>query len=316
MIKKMKNNVFNLNEFLDRLEFGEVQELGKISMVPLMFNKKQKVKYISLAKALKKKRVEIKEVNEGGEVPQLLVVNKGRKKVLLIEGDTLEGAKQNRVLNTSILLKKRSETIIPVSCVESGRWHYNKDHFSESDFAMPFMRKDKINSVTNGMFKHGDKSFYYADQSLVWDNIDKALSLLKINSSTRSFNDITKRTQIKWKDYKDHFKLLPNQRGFIFISNGKVLGMDYVSSPKVFKQVFPKLMESYLLQSVYFEKEGRNRNTKKEFQNAPDFLVALYQAKTYRFKSPGLGYDHRISHKTIAGNILTYKKEVIQFSAF
>ncbi len=38
--------------------------------------------------------------------------------VLILDGSELKGAKQNRIVNISILLKKNFEIIIPVICVE------------------------------------------------------------------------------------------------------------------------------------------------------------------------------------------------------
>ena len=50
------------------------------------------------------------------------MVNRGPKPTLIIDGEELVGAKQNRVVNLTILVAAESELIIPVSCVEAGRW--------------------------------------------------------------------------------------------------------------------------------------------------------------------------------------------------
>ena len=69
------------------------------------------------------------EVSEQGDVPNLLFENLGDRKVLLVDGDELVGAKQNRIINTTILLGGKSSTVIPVSCVEQGRWSYDSPRF-------------------------------------------------------------------------------------------------------------------------------------------------------------------------------------------
>jgi hypothetical protein len=87
----------------------------------------------------------IREKGEAGTVPELLVINEADSPVLLLDGEELIGVKQNRTLNTTILLKEHSRTIIPVSCTEAGRWSIVLDRFSHSDlFATPRIREKKI----------------------------------------------------------------------------------------------------------------------------------------------------------------------------
>jgi hypothetical protein len=68
----------------------------------------------------------------------LWVFNPGDFQVLLIDGDVLPCAKQNRALNTSILFKELSEKRVPVSCTEQGRWSYASASYAESANAMAF----------------------------------------------------------------------------------------------------------------------------------------------------------------------------------
>ena len=51
-------------------------------------------------------------------MPTLRVINGADRPVLLLDGEELVGAKQNRVLNTSVLVAKGARLDIPVSCVE------------------------------------------------------------------------------------------------------------------------------------------------------------------------------------------------------
>ena len=62
------------------------------------------------------------EVSRGGSVPELKVVNKSDRMLLILDGEELVGAKQNRIVNTTILIAGNTATVIPVSCVEQGRW--------------------------------------------------------------------------------------------------------------------------------------------------------------------------------------------------
>ena len=76
--------------------------------------------------------VQIGETSEAGRVPELRVLNHGDRAVFLLDGEELIGAKQNRVLNLSILVPPHSESTIPVSCVESGRWSRRSAHFGSA----------------------------------------------------------------------------------------------------------------------------------------------------------------------------------------
>ncbi len=57
-------------------------------------------------------------------MPELAFENASAEKILLVDGDELIGARQNRVVNISILVGGGQRVVIPVSCVEHGRWSY------------------------------------------------------------------------------------------------------------------------------------------------------------------------------------------------
>ena len=154
---------------LQSVQFAEVQIYRNIAIVPLIAPADGAFQYRTLGEALAASDIAITEVSTAGSVPDLLVVNRANKAVLLVDGEELAGAKQNRVLNSSILLKERSETTIPVSCTEQGRWAYASQAFSESGNVMAYKsRSRKTRSVQRSLeASEGHKS----DQGEVWDGI-------------------------------------------------------------------------------------------------------------------------------------------------
>ncbi len=54
--------------------------------------------YLTLDEALAAKTATVTEVSESGSVPELYFQNEGDLPVLLLDGEELVGAKQNRVL--------------------------------------------------------------------------------------------------------------------------------------------------------------------------------------------------------------------------
>src|SRR5258707_383747 len=78
----------------------------------------------------------------------LMVRNRSERLVLFLEGQELKGAKQNRILNSSVLIAAGNDARIPVSCVEQGRWHYRSRHFgSTGHYASPKLRTVLRSSV-------------------------------------------------------------------------------------------------------------------------------------------------------------------------
>src|SRR6266404_9838332 len=128
---------------LQSLQLGTTQHYKNISILPLLTPKDGSVQYQTLGDALATWDVAVTETSPSGAVPELFVTNKGNQPVILLDGEELAGAKQNRVVNTTILLKENSETRIPVSCTEQGRWSYNSKSFQESGNIMAYKSRSK-----------------------------------------------------------------------------------------------------------------------------------------------------------------------------
>src|SRR3954471_9137524 len=134
---------------LPDVSVGDPIRYESLFVFPLFSPPEGVVDYLLSDDAIQAGSVTVEEVSEGGSVPDLLVTNLGDSRVLFLEGEELRGAKQNRVLNTSVLVAARSKTTIPVSCVEQGRWRYRARQFGSSgSHSSPKLRHILKKSVT------------------------------------------------------------------------------------------------------------------------------------------------------------------------
>ena len=101
-------------------QLGDPLEHRGVVIIPLFPQHDPVAAYLTLDEALR--GFCVREVGEAGLVPELLVENPLAEDVLLYDGEELLGAKQNRILNVTVLVGGRSKLPIPVSCVEEGRW--------------------------------------------------------------------------------------------------------------------------------------------------------------------------------------------------
>jgi hypothetical protein len=109
------------SQMIENLQIGDAVEHRGIVIAPLFPRRDPVAAYLTLDEALAG-GLRIRETSESGSVPELVVENPLEARVLLFDGEELIGAKQNRILNVSVLVEAKTTLTIPVSCVEQGRW--------------------------------------------------------------------------------------------------------------------------------------------------------------------------------------------------
>ncbi len=294
------------------LVVGQKQQFKNMTVFPLFTSIKEDCDYLSLSEAIENQSIEITEIDNQGSVPELKVINKGHKKVLFLDSEELKGAKQNRILNTSVLIKKESETVIPVSCTERGRWDYRSPNFTTSGhMGFSGLRKSKSKSVAYSL--KISKSFR-SDQSEVWNSIDKNMDNLNVHSHTSAMEDSYSSRHNDLEDYMKAFVPIKNQRGILVMINGKAVGLDFISSDKVYSSVHTKLTRSYSMQALTQLPAIDEEATSDQLPDV--FLNKIIHANVESYNSPGHGKDYRIEPNVVIGHGLVYKKEVIQMSVF
>jgi len=94
----------NVLRFLEGTKVGAKQSHKNMTLYCLLAAKESDVDFMMLDEALGSGGLAITELDDSGSVPELKVTNKSDRRVLMLDGEELVGAKQNRVLNVTVLI--------------------------------------------------------------------------------------------------------------------------------------------------------------------------------------------------------------------
>ena len=298
---------------LQSVQFGQMQTHKNISILPLISLADGVFQYRTLSEALATKDIVITEISTAGSVPELMVVNHGKESVLLIDGEELAGAKQNRVLNTSILLKGTSETKVPVSCTEQGRWSYASKAFGESGNVMAYKsRSRKTRSVHSSLETSGTPM---SDQGEVWEGIAELHAKACSTSPTAAMSDVYKAREEDLAISDNTFVSVAKQVGLLAFIGGKPVGMDLVSLNSAYSKLHSKLVRSYTLEGL-LDSSAKASKPETLTSYAHEFLAEIVDTEDKQFSSIGYGMDHRFKGKALAGTALVHENEVIHAAFF
>lgn len=317
---------------------GEAQGFENMTIFPMKAKMDGSPAYWTLGEALGKGVLTITEVSEHGSVPELLVTNRGDRSILLLDGEELAGAKQNRILNVSILVRPDSATNVPVSCTEQGRWAYASPKFRESGNVLaPRVRVQNIRNVASPEFGPGFRS----NQSAVWESIRSLSEEARVASRTGAAADIYAAKKKDLDSYLAAFRVVPKQKGILVFIGGEAAGLDFVSRSGAFEVLFPKLVQSYAMEALLAGLKkaerhspgdgpggevgagslgGARRKTRvpagPEAARAKAFLEAAASCGEKRSKAVSQGWNHRFSGKGIIGSALVVERRPVHMAFF
>jgi len=301
-----------IGDFLEQLKVGRKQTHKNLALYPLLSTYAVGLDYLLLDEALSDNLIEVVEVSEGGSVPELKVVNKAARMILILDGEELVGAKQNRIVNTTILVDRKTTLVIPVSCVEHGRWSYNTSKFhSQNRMMSSNLRAMKSEQVSHSIRAVGE---FRSDQGAIWDGIAEKAARRGAHSPSGAMAAIYDKERPSIDEYIKDFHQIDSQVGAIFMINGKVAGMDAFGRPDTFSKVFKKLLESYSLDAIDWYEEGKEYKALKS--EVTKFRKAADAAGSEGTPGVGLGMDFRIESRQVTGFGLVLNDQILHMSIF
>lgn len=301
-----------VKSFLEQVRVGRMQSHRNLAVYPLVSAYLATADYLTLDEALSQGLIEVVEVSEGGSVPELKVINGSPTLVLILDGEELVGAKQNRIVNVTILIPPKATTVIPVSCVEQGRWSYESRSFSSKGRMMSSeLRAMKASQVHESVRRSGN---FRSDQGAIWSGIAEKAGRRGAESASMAMAAIYEKEKFSIEDYVKPFRAGEGQVGAAFMINGKLMGLEAFGKPATFSRVFKKLIESYALDAIdYLNPDKVEKPRRSEVTR---FLEESLSAPVEVRKAVGAGTDCRLETRRVTGFALGLDDQMVHLSLF
>ena len=323
-----------ITETLSSLHLGTALTHGRLAMFPLLADSDRAPEYLTLDEALGGGAARIHEVSQSGSVPELRFENGGTERLLLLDGEELIGAKQNRILNVTILVGGRQDIRIPVSCVEQGRWSSKSRGFSSSSSSLfAKARAKKMRQVSESLHRYRASgsaqdgvaeagapdgarfgtAAYSSDQGEIWNDVGDVLGSLGVRSDTMALSDAVDEVGSVLNDHVAALRPVERQVGAVFAVDGRVVGLDLFDSAVTFRKLMGKLVRSYSLDAIA---RTRADSVPPVQEAVRKFLEQVQAAAFASFPSIGEGETLRIDGGSIAGGALVAGGRMVHLCAF
>lgn len=300
----------DIQAFLSSLELGPAAGSADLTVFPLIARTDREPGYDTLRDAIAAGGAKVTEVSEAGSVPELRLVNDGPRPILIVDGEELVGAKQNRIVNITILVPAKSVLTIPVSCVEAGRWQAESREFASADRAHHASgRRAKVEQVSASLRASSSR---HSDQSAIWAEIEAKSARMGAVSNTRAAAAMFETARSGLETFTNELRPAERQVGAVFVIRGAIVGLDAFDSPHTWARVMPALVRSYGLDALDAGVTG-NAFAKPEPQG---FLQAVGEAPLDAFPAIGLGSDVRVGGNAVVGGALVVDDRVVHILAF
>ena len=246
--------------------------------------------------------LEVSEL-ESATVPQLQVTNKKGIPVIIPAGRVLEGGRQTRTVNVSILVPAGATITIPVSCVEAGRWHGGSQFRDSKRIAGRSVRMAKQRGVKRNIDSSGHK---FSDQGAVWHSISSELHMRKISHESDSYLAADEYVETNENLYQTLQELLATgrvegQTGIAVAYGNKIAGFELFTNADDLAASWETLVRSAVLDSP----ATNDDDFSVDITDVEAFIAEVAQQETTVAPGSGLGTEYHVASDRLVAHALT-----------
>lgn len=298
-----------MNMTLPNLRVGDPIRHESLSVFPLFSETNEKIEYQLADLALAEQSLLIEEIDEDGSVPELLVENKGDQRVLFLEGEELVGAKQNRILNTSVLVAAHSKVKIPVSCVEQGRWRHSTRFFGSSGSHSSSKLRRVLKSSVSESVK--EKQSHRSDQGGVWKEVACMHACHDVASGTSAMSDAFEAYEETIATFRDNLKYVDGATGVAVAVGKKVVAIDVFDKSSTCEKVWERLLSGVVFDAL----EAAKTDQQPSVKDVEQLIANVGDLPWEQTPAVGEGEEYRsVSKRGDHGSALAFQQTVVHGS--
>jgi hypothetical protein len=260
---------------------------GALTVFPLFAETPGPVDYLLADEAIAAGTVTVEEVGTAGSVRELLVDNRTASLVLFLEGEELRGAKQNRILNTSVLIDAATKAKIPVSCVEQGRWRYKSRYFVSGGSHASYKLRHVLKRSVDRSSKAGRG--HLSDQGEVWAEVGRQMACLGSQSPTGAMADTYDAHRDSLAEFRARLGYVGGAAGLAVAVGSKVVSVDLFDKPDTCRKVWDRLLTGFVMDAL----EGGMASDRPDGDAVREMLTTLREAPWRPTPAAGAGEEFR-----------------------
>jgi hypothetical protein len=296
------------------LEADRRFEVGGLSVFPLTSTKSAHLAFLTGPEAFDAGLIEVDELDPP-VVTSLAVTNLADVPVLLVEGEMLLGGDQDRSMNVTVLCPALSRTVVPVSCIEEGRWGEDtrRDVAGSGRHAPGSLRAAKTLHLRVDLGSRADR---FTDQGSVWDDIDRLSMVHGVSSDTSALGDVQMEMERRIAGQLDDVHPQPGQVGVVCAIGTTVVGVDLFDRPSALGSYLRGIVAGHALDAAAVSSEAKPRRAGGDPVRAIEYFLAQMDDSA-RYTVPGVGLGEEFHLRGgLVGIGLTYDDALLHVAAF
>lgn len=287
-----------MNNIFADLKVAEPVFLRNLKIYPIKGNNGNGLTLTTIEEAINAGNAEFRELDTP-DVNEICFINRGNSPVLMLDGDEITGALQNRIISRSDITEPNSTRRISVICAEEDRWD-EIGGFKTGYCSYPGLRA----LLTKSRQTRTDI------QKAIWKEIQRKMIATKTLSATSSMHDIFENLAEEINRYIEDFQSLNhNAIGLIGTTGNRILGCDIFQNPKIYQKCENKLVRSYALDAIEYLHKGNGQPNVEKFLTT---TLAALNKNGSKIKTQNI----TIKANGLLGQATVYQDNIVHLSAF